>query len=71
MGIKNIIKYKERKEILLFPLYIIGLTLAHMIVEVALRYHYSIIPILIVISSYAFINYSNNIKDKTNKCEEK
>lgn len=33
-------------------LYVIGLTLAHTLVEVAVRYHYSIIPVLIILASY-------------------
>jgi ABC-type enterochelin transport system permease subunit len=35
---------------LLLPLYFLGLTLAHMLVEVADRYHYSLIPVLIIIA---------------------
>ena len=33
------------------PLYVLGLTLAHMLVEVSNRYHYSIIPILIIFAA--------------------
>ena len=36
---------------LLLPLYFLGLTLAHMLVEVANRYHYSLIPILIIFAA--------------------
>lgn len=43
-------------------LYIIGLTLAHMLVEVAGRYHYSVIPILIISSQYV-LTYSNSCLD--------
>ena len=35
----------------LLPLYVLGLTLAHMLVEVSNRYHYSIIPILIIFAA--------------------
>ncbi len=35
----------------LLPLYVIGLTLAHMLVEVSNRYHYSLIPILIIFAA--------------------
>ena len=35
-----------------FPLYVIGLTLAHMLVEVAGRYHYSILPMLILLAAF-------------------
>jgi len=34
---------------LLAPLYILGLTLAQMLVEVAGRYHYSMIPMLLLL----------------------
>ena len=33
------------------PMYVLGLTLAQMLVEVAGRYHYSIIPMLILIAA--------------------
>jgi len=36
---------------LLLPLFFLGLTLAHMLVEVANRYHYSLIPILIIFAA--------------------
>ena len=39
---------------LLLPLYFLGLTLAHMLVEVADRYHYSLIPILIIFAAHGF-----------------
>lgn len=34
---------------MLAPLYILGLTLAQMLVEVAGRYHYSMIPMLLLL----------------------
>ena len=37
--------------VLLLPLYFLGLTLAHMLVEVSTRYHYSLIPILIIFAA--------------------
>ncbi|MEA5151207.1 MAG: hypothetical protein VB039_01205 [Oscillospiraceae bacterium] len=37
-----------RSSLLLTPLYVIGLTLAQMLVEVSGRYHYSIIPMLVI-----------------------
>lgn len=37
---------------LLAPLYVLGLTLAQMLVEVAGRYHYSLVPILLVIGTW-------------------
>ncbi len=39
---------------LLLPLYFLGLTLAHMLVEVSDRYHYSLIPILIIFAALGF-----------------
>lgn len=36
---------------LLAPLYVIGLTCAQMLVEVAGRYHYSILPMLLMIGA--------------------
>ena len=39
---------------LLPPLFFLGLTLAHMLVEVANRYHYSLIPILIIFAAHGF-----------------
>lgn len=35
----------------LVPLFIIGLTLAHLIVEVAGRYHYSMVPMLVIMAA--------------------
>lgn len=40
---------RERGLLLLAPLYILGLTLAQMLVEVAGRYHYSMIPMLLLL----------------------
>ena len=31
----------------------LGLTLAHMLVEVSSRYHYSIIPVIIILAAFA------------------
>lgn len=47
--------YRERVSccLLLAPLYVLGLTLAHMLVEVAGRYHYSVIPMLIVTAAFS------------------
>lgn len=44
----KLIKYSRKTPISVVLLYIIGLTLAQMLVEVAGRYHYSIIPMLII-----------------------
>lgn len=39
---------------LLPPLYALGLTLAHMLVEVSNRYHYSLIPVFVMLAAFAF-----------------
>ena len=41
-------KAQEKSCLLLAPLYVIGLCLAHMLVEVQGRYHYSMIPMLVI-----------------------
>lgn len=38
---------------LILPMFVLGLSLAHMLVEVAGRYHYSIIPMLIMLAAFA------------------
>lgn len=43
----------ERRTLLLAPLYVIGLTLAQLLVEVAARYHYSVLPMLIILAACA------------------
>ena len=40
--------------LLLVPLYAVGLGCAHMLVEVAGRYHYSVIPMFIILSALSF-----------------
>lgn len=47
---------------LMLPLYTLGLTLAHMLIEVSSRYHYSLIPMFIIFASLCFKN--ENKKDK-------
>ena len=44
-------RLKEHRLILIVPLYVIGLTLAQMLVEVSGRYHYSIVPMLIILAA--------------------
>ena len=53
-GIHGLLQMLSRRELgagLLLPLFFLGLTLAHMLVEVANRYHYSLIPILIIFAA--------------------
>lgn len=53
LGLGRICTGKYRSSLLLMPLYVLGLTLAHMLVEVASRYHYSAIPMLIIFAALA------------------
>lgn len=60
-------KYHNNKYTTIFILYIIGLWLAHMLFsEVSLRYHYSAIAILVILSSYyiSCILNKKNLKEK-------
>ena len=52
-GLVGLFKTKTISSVLLLPLYMLGLTLAHMLVEVANRYHYSIIPMIIIFAALA------------------
>jgi hypothetical protein len=45
-------KRRENSVVLLFPLYMVGLSLAHMLTEVAGRYHYSGILVFTILSAY-------------------
>ena len=56
-GALLLIRTKRYSALQLCPLYILGLTCAHMLVEVAGRYHYSIIPMLILTAA-AFLGKS-------------
>lgn len=44
---------RERSAVVLLPLYVLGLTCAQMLVEVAGRYHYSLIPMLLLLGQAA------------------
>ena len=46
--------------VLLYPLFALGLTLAHMLVEVSNRYHYSLIPIFVIIAAFSFCRQCKN-----------
>ena len=50
----------------ILPLYVIGLTLAQMLVEVAPRYHYSVIPIILLVGQYALYSGRNQEIQKKN-----
>lgn len=50
-SLRGSLRMRETREnscLLLAPLYVIGLSLAHMLVEVQGRYHYSMIPMLVI-----------------------
>lgn len=53
-GVLRLFRSRRLGPGLLLPLYFLGLTLAHMLVEVADRYHYSLIPILIIFAALGF-----------------
>ena len=46
-------RFKYNGTALILPMFVLGLSLAHMLVEVAGRYHYSIIPMLIMLAAFA------------------
>ena len=51
VGSYDLLKYKRKDCIWLAPLCIIGIILAQLLVEVAARYHYCIIPLLLLLSA--------------------
>ena len=53
-GSITIWKRNESGSVLVWILFTIGLILAQLLVEVAARYHYALIPILLMIAGYAF-----------------
>ena len=59
-------KHSRHTVAVILPLYVIGLTLAQMLVEVAPRYHYSVIPIILLIGQYALYPGRNQEIQKKN-----
>lgn len=57
----------ERTPVLQAPLYVLGLTLAQMLVEVAGRYHYSLIPALILAALPALFRVNGKWGEKNEK----
>jgi FtsH-binding integral membrane protein len=55
-GIWRMERKQERGSVLVTVLFAIGLILAQLLVEVAARYHYALIPILLIMAAYAFQN---------------
>lgn len=52
-GAFRLCRSKYNGTALILPMFVLGLSLAHMLVEVAGRYHYSIIPMLIMLAAFA------------------
>ena len=55
-GAVRLWKRKERSTYALVPLFVLGLIVAQMLVEVAGRYHYSIVPMLILLGQAAMFD---------------
>ena len=60
VGLWRQLKSRTLNAGLLLPLFFLGLTLAHMLVEVSDRYHYSLIPILILFAAVGFAGRANS-----------
>lgn len=58
-GAYKMLKTSHRSPVFILPLYVIGVTCAQMLVEVAPRYHYSVIPFLIMISQFYLFKKRN------------
>lgn len=52
IGAYKMFETSHRSSVFILPLYVIGLTCAQMLVEVAARYHYSVIPFIIMIAQF-------------------
>lgn len=53
LGVRSLWRERVTSCVLMLPLYVLGLTLAHMLVEVAGRYHYSVIPMLVIMAAFS------------------
>ena len=56
-GLVRLWRNRERSAVVLLPLYVLGLTCAQMLVEVAGRYHYSLIPVLLLLGQAALMGF--------------
>ena len=56
------LKTSHRSSVFILPLYVIGIICAQMLVEVAPRYHYSVIPFLIMIPQFYLFKKRNDSK---------
>ncbi len=63
-GAYEMLKTSHRSSVFILPLYVIGITCAQMLVEVAPRYHYSVIPFLIMIPQFYLFKKRNDSKAK-------
>lgn len=64
-GLYKMLKASHRSAVFILPLYVIGITCAQMLVEVAPRYHYSVIPFLIMIPQFYLFKRNNNKAEET------
>lgn len=53
LGLRQLWRRRVHSTALLVPLYGIGLTLAQLLAEVSDRYHYSILPMLVILAAFA------------------
>lgn len=53
LGAVRAFRRQDRSCVLLVPMYVLGLTAAHMLVEVSPRYHYSVIPMLVIMAAFS------------------
>lgn len=61
LGALKMMKISHKLSAFILPLYVIGITCAQMLVEVAPRYHYSVLPFLIMISQFYLFRRKENI----------
>jgi len=59
-GLRRVVMMGLPKVSLLLPLYALGLSLAHMLVEVCNRYHYSIIPVFVFLAALPLAKKPND-----------
>ena len=64
VGLARLWRGGQPSAFLLLPLYTLGLTLAHMLIEVSSRYHYSLIPMFIILAALSGQTKSENKGEK-------
>lgn len=64
-GLGRLWKLRQRSPFALLPLYTLGLTLAHLLIEVSSRYHYSLIPMFLLFAAFTW--GTAKLKDKGEK----